>query len=167
MLATEYENVRPDILTLGKSISGGFMPVSVALADNAIMDLIKPGEHGSTFGGCPMASRVAKAALEVIRDEGLVENSFKMGEVLRSELADMDYPVLQSFRGRGLMNALVIDESLGRTAGDICMQLAKEGLLCKQTAGNVIRLTPPLIISESEMAQGIDILRKVLAQYEI
>lgn len=150
-LACSWEDVRPDMICLGKSLSGGMMPISMTLADNFIMDLIQPGTHGSTFGGNPLGSAVAKAALEVIEDENLTENAANMGELLRSELANLKGGALLDYRGRGLMNAIVIDDSRGKSPWDFVLECARNGLLVKTTHENIVRLTPPLVVNESEM----------------
>ena len=164
-LACSWEDVRPDMICLGKSLSGGMMPISMTLADNFIMDLIQPGTHGSTFGGNPLGSAVAKAALEVIEDENLTENAANMGELLRSELANLKGGALLDYRGRGLMNAIVIDDSRGKSPWDFVLECARNGLLVKTTHENIVRLTPPLVVNESEMGQAVEILAKVLKEF--
>ena len=165
MLACDYEAVRPDILILGKALSGGVYPVSAVLADNAIMDVIRPGQHGSTYGGNPMAAMVGIAALEVIRDEQLAENAYQLGEIFRSELNELckKSHIAVAVRGKGLMNALIIDnEKEKNLAWEICLQLAHNGLLAKPTHTNIIRFAPPLVISEDELMECVGIISRVI-----
>ncbi|KAG9284751.1 hypothetical protein G9A89_001121 [Geosiphon pyriformis] len=163
MICCEHENVRPDILLLGKALSGGVYPVSAVLADKEIMLSIQPGEHGSTFGGNPLGCAVAIAALEVIRDEGLVEKSALLGERFRSALSQINSPLLKIVRGRGLLNAIVIDETkFEKTAWQLCLLLKSRGLLAKPTHNNIIRLAPPLCISEDELLEGVKIIEQAL-----
>lgn len=163
MLACDHEHVRPDILVLGKALSGGVVPVSAVLADDEVMLCIKPGEHGSTFGGNPLACRVAMAALSVIRDEDLPGNAWRMGEVFRNALRGIGHPLLEEVRGKGLLNAIVINDSPeSDTAWNICLKLAENSLLAKPTHGNIIRLAPPLVINEQQIGEGVDIIRKTL-----
>ncbi len=164
MLACDHENVRPDILILGKALSGGTIPVAAVLADNIIMLQIKPGEHGSTYGGNPLACAVAMKALEVIKDEKMVENSFKMGEILRSELAKLNSPFIASIRGRGLLNAIVIKHENPEAAWDLCLHLKELGILAKPTHGDKIRFAPPLIITEAEIKEAVQLISKGLEQ---
>ncbi len=164
MLACDHENVRPDILILGKALSGGTIPVAAVLADNIIMLQIKPGEHGSTYGGNPLACAVAMKALEVIKDEKMVENSFKMGEILRSELAKLNSPFIASIRGRGLLNAIVIKHENPEAAWDLCLHLKELGILAKPTHGDKIRFAPPLIITEAEIKEAVQLIGKGLEQ---
>ena len=147
LLACDHENVRPDILILGKALSGGTIPVAAVLADDIIMLQIKPGEHGSTYGGNPLACAVAMKALEVIKSENMVENSYKMGEILRTELAKLNSPFIASIRGRGLLNAIVIKHDNPEAAWDLCLYLKELGILAKPTHGDKIRFAPPLIIT--------------------
>jgi len=164
MLACDHENVRPDILILGKALSGGVMPVSAVLADNEIMLTIKPGEHGSTFGGNPLACKVAAAALKVIVDEHLADNAAKMGEIFRNELRKTSNPIVKEIRGKGLLNAIEINQKAGEdTAWKICLKMKESGLLAKPTHGNIIRFAPPLVIQENELRQAIEIIKKVIA----
>ena len=161
MLATDYENARPDILILGKALSGGVLPISAVLADDEIMLCIKPGEHGSTFGGNPLACKVARAALEVVVEEDLSSNAFEMGKIFRNELNDRlsDSNIVKLVRGRGLLNAIVInDTSESETAWNICLALRDNGLLAKPTHGNIIRFAPPLVINKEELMICIDII---------
>ena len=161
MLATDYENARPDILILGKALSGGVLPISAVLADDEIMLCIKPGEHGSTFGGNPLACTVARAALEVVVEEDLSSNAFEMGKIFRNELNDRlsDSNIVKLVRGRGLLNAIVINDTPeSETAWNICLALRDNGLLAKPTHGNIIRFAPPLVISKEELMICIDII---------
>ncbi len=164
MLACDHENVRPDILILGKALSGGTIPVAAVLADDIIMLQIKPGEHGSTYGGNPLACAVAMKALEVIKDEKMVENSFKMGEILRTELAKLNSPFIASIRGRGLLNAIVIKHENPEAAWDLCLHLKELGILAKPTHGDKIRFAPPLIITEAEIKEAVQLIGKGLEQ---
>jgi len=164
LLACDHENVRPDILILGKALSGGTIPVAAVLADDIIMLQIKPGEHGSTYGGNPLACAVAMKALEVIKSENMVENSFKMGEILRAELANLNSPFIASIRGRGLINAIVIKHENPEAAWDLCLYLKELGILAKPTHGDKIRLAPPLIISEAQIKEAVQLIGKGLEQ---
>lgn len=166
MLACDHENVRPDILVLGKAISGGMYPVSCVLADDEIMLTIKPGEHGSTYGGNPIAARVAIAALNVIRDEKLVENSAAMGEIFRREMKAIKSERIETVRGKGLLNAVAIKPMDGKTAWDVCLALKENGLIAKPTHEHIIRFTPPLIINEEQMTEAIGIIKKTLMEFE-
>lgn len=161
LLACDYEGVRPDILILGKAISGGVLPVSAVLADKDIMLQIKPGEHGSTFGGFPLACVVAKAALEVVRDEKLAERAYELGEYLREELKKINHPMLSLVRGRGLLNAIVVEPKDGVEAWDVCVMLKERGLLCKPTHRHIIRLAPPLVITKEQLDECVDIIKSV------
>jgi ornithine--oxo-acid transaminase len=162
MLACDHEEVKPDILILGKALSGGFMPVSAILANDEIMLTIKPGEHGSTYGGNPLACKVAMAAMGVVLDEKLAENSAVMGEMLRTGLRSIQHERIETVRGKGLLNAIVIKENTGKSAWDICIELKNHGLLAKPTHGNIIRFAPPLVINEQQMQECIGIIRKVI-----
>ncbi|CAG8438029.1 6827_t:CDS:2 [Ambispora gerdemannii] len=163
MICCEHENVRPDILLLGKALSGGIYPVSAVLADKEIMLCIKPGEHGSTYGGNPLGCAVAIAALEVIKEENLVEKAVVLGEKFRAELRKIASPLIHTVRGRGLLNAIVIDETKSdKTAWQLCLLLKSRGLLAKPTHVNIIRLAPPLCITEQELMEGVAILAKTL-----
>ncbi|HPF09395.1 MAG TPA: ornithine--oxo-acid transaminase [Candidatus Cloacimonadota bacterium] len=163
LLACDYENVRPDMLILGKAISGGVLPVSAVLADRDIMLQIKPGEHGSTFGGFPLACAVAKAALEVVRDEKLAERAFELGEYFREELRKLNHPMIKLVRGRGLLNAIVVEPRDGVEAWDVCVMLKEKGLLCKPTHRHIIRLAPPLVITKEQLVECIQIIKEVFA----
>lgn len=164
MLACDHEDVRPDILVLGKAISGGMFPVSCVLADNEIMLTIKPGEHGSTYGGNPIAAKVAIAALNVIKEENLAENAEKMGKIFRKRLKSIDSDLIEIVRGKGLLNAVVINSVNGITAWDVCIALKNNGLLAKPTHEHIIRFTPPLIINEEQLMDAIEIIEKTFAE---
>ena len=161
LLACDYENVRPDVLILGKALSGGALPVSAVLADKDIMLQIKPGEHGSTYGGFPLACVVAVAALKVIQEEKLTEHSFEMGEYFRSELRKIEHPMLKLVRGKGLLNAIIIEPRNGFEAWDVCLKLKDKGLLCKPTHRHIIRLAPPLIITKEQLDECLQIIKDV------
>lgn len=162
MLATEWEGIRPDMTILGKALSGGTMPVSCVLADDDVMLTVGRGQHGSTYGGNPVAARVGIAALDVLIEEKLAENAQKMGDIFRHEIDNANCPIVQEIRGRGLLNAIVIDETKGIGAWEICLKLMKAGVLTKPTHGNIIRLAPPLVINEDQLRDATDILIKVL-----
>lgn len=164
LLACDYENVRPDMLILGKAISGGVLPVSAVLADREIMLQIKPGQHGSTFGGFPLACTVAKAALEVVRDEKLAERAFELGEYFRAELRALKHPMIKLVRGRGLLNAIVVEPKDGVEAWDVCLMLKEKGLLCKPTHRHIIRLAPPLVITKEQLTECVQIIKDVFAK---
>jgi len=164
LLACDHEDVRPDILVLGKAISGGMLPVSCVLADNEIMLTIKPGEHGSTYGGNPVAAKVAIAAMEVIREEKLAENAEKMGKIFRKRLKSIDSKLIEIVRGKGLLNAVVINSVNGITAWDVCIALKNNGLLAKPTHEHIIRFTPPLIINEEQIIEALAIIEKTFAE---
>jgi ornithine--oxo-acid transaminase len=163
MLACDHEGVRPDIVILGKALSGGVLPVSAVLADDEIMLNIKPGEHGSTYGGNPLACKVALAALEVLKEEKLVENSASLGELFRAAMREKSYGFIQEVRGKGLMNAIVVDPKGKIKAWDLCLRLKENGLLAKPTHDHIIRLAPPLTITEREMQESCAILHKTFA----
>ncbi|RZA09892.1 MAG: ornithine--oxo-acid transaminase [Proteobacteria bacterium] len=165
MLACDHENVKPDILILGKALSGGVLPVSAVLSSHEVMLTIKPGEHGSTYGGNPLACRVATVALEVLRDEKLAENSAKMGELLRAELAKLKQPWVKLVRGRGLMNAIVVQKDGPVKAWDICLKLKENGLLAKPTHDHIIRLAPPLVITEAQVKECAEIIHRTFASF--
>ena len=161
--------VKPDILILGKALSGGVYPVSAVLADNEIMDVINPGQHGSTFGGNPLAARVAIAALEVVRDEKLAQNSRRLGELFRDEMRKLkeESPLIKIVRGKGLMNAVEINESPeSSTAWNICVALKENGLLAKPTHGNIIRFSPPLVMNEQQLMECVAIIRNTFLEFE-
>jgi ornithine--oxo-acid transaminase len=165
LLASDYDNVRPDILMLGKALSGGVMPISAVLCDNSIMETIKPGEHGSTFGGNPLACVVAVAALKVLRDQNLAANAYEMGVLFRSELEKIKSPFISIVRGKGLLNAIEVTHQNPNAAWDFCMVLKEKGLLAKPTHGNKIRFAPPLIITRDQILESIAIIKNSLDQY--
>ena len=165
MLACDYEDARPDLLILGKAISGGVFPVSAVLADDEIMLCIQPGEHGSTFGGNPLACKVAQAALEVVIDENLAENAYRLGKIFRRELRAFDNDMITLVRGRGLLNAIVIKPKDGKEAWDVCLKLRDNGLLAKPTHGDIIRFAPPLVITEEQLMQCIVIIKKTILSF--
>ncbi len=164
LLACDYDNVRPDILILGKALSGGVLPISAVLADKDIMLVIKPGQHGSTFGGFPLACAVATAALEVIKVEKLAERAYELGNHFRSELSKIQHPMLKLVRGKGLLNAIIVEPKDGIEAWDVCLLLMKKGLLCKPTHRHIIRLAPPLVITREQLDECVSIIRSVFAQ---
>ena len=165
LLASEYDNVRPDILMLGKALSGGVMPISAVLCDDNIMDTIKPGEHGSTFGGNPLACVVAVAALKVLRDQNLAANAQEMGVLFRSELEKINSPFISIVRGKGLLNAIEVIHQNPNAAWDFCLVLKENGLLAKPTHGNKIRFAPPLIITRDQILESVAIIKKSLDQF--
>ena len=162
MLACDHENVRPDILILGKALSGGVLPVSAVLADDEIMLTIKAGEHGSTYGGNPLACKVAMAALQVLKDEQMADNAEAMGQLLRSELEKIESPIIETVRGKGLLNAIVIKHSDPEAAWTYCLELMKNGLLAKPTHGDKIRFAPPLIITREQVLECVGIIMQSL-----
>lgn len=169
LLACDYDAVHPDVLLLGKALSGGVYPISAILANNEIMDVIRPGQHGSTFGGNPVAAVTAIAALEVIKNEQLPENSYRQGKIFRQEMQDFckTSTIAQSVRGKGLMNALIIDnENHKNLAWEICLKLAENGLLAKPTHTNIIRFSPPLTITEEQLRNCIGIIKKTIGELE-
>jgi ornithine--oxo-acid transaminase len=169
MLACDHENVRPDILILGKALSGGIMPVSAVLADDAIMLTIKPGQHGSTFGGNPLAGKVAIAALEVLKEENLAQNAEKLGKYFREEMQKIveELDIVTKVRGKGLLNAIVIKPTKsGKTAWDVCVEFKENGLLAKPTHGDIIRFAPPLVISKDEIDWALTTIKNVLMKFE-
>jgi ornithine--oxo-acid transaminase len=163
LLACDHEQVRPDILILGKALSGGTMPVSAVLADDQIMLTIKPGEHGSTYGGNPLACRVAITALEVLKEENMASNATHMGELFRSQLVALHHPSIREVRGKGLMNAIEIEHPDKDAAWQFCLELKENGLLAKPTHGDKIRFAPPLVINEAQIGESVDIIRKSLS----
>lgn len=166
LLACDYDQVKPDILVLGKALSGGTMPVSAVLASDEIMLTIHPGEHGSTFGGNPLACKVAMAALEVVKNEKLAENASAMGEIFRTGIKKIDSPLVELVRGKGLLNAIVIkDEEKNNLAWDICIKLAENGILAKPTHGNIIRFAPPLVITKAEMEYCVGQIAQTLSTF--
>lgn len=169
LLAVNHENVTPDILILGKALSGGAYPVSAVLANNSIMDVIKPGQHGSTFGGNPVAAAVAIAALEVIQDEKLAENAEKLGVLFRDKINEYisESNIVTLVRGKGLLNAIVINDTEdSSTAWDICVKLKEHGLLAKPTHGNIIRFAPPLVMNEEQLLDCVNIITSTLKEFE-
>ncbi|XP_035256555.1 ornithine aminotransferase, mitochondrial-like isoform X2 [Anguilla anguilla] len=164
-LAVDHEAVRPDLVLLGKALSGGVYPVSAVLCDDEVMLTIKPGEHGSTYGGNPLACRVAIAALEVLEEEKLAENAEKMGQILRSELSNLPSDIVTKVRGKGLLNAIVIKETKDYDAWKVCLRLRDNGLLAKPTHGDIIRFAPPLVINEDEVRECIDIIKKTILSF--
>jgi len=164
LLCVDHEEVKPDILVLGKALSGGVYPVSAALANDEVMLNIRPGQHGSTYGGNPLGARVAMAALDVLVEEKLADNAERLGQILRAELAGM-HPKIKLVRGKGLLNAIVIDESDGITAWDICLRLKEKGLLAKPTHGDIIRLAPPLVINDEQLGQCLDIVKTTFKEF--
>ena len=165
LLACDHENVKPDILILGKAISGGVFPVSAVLANNEVMMCIRPGEHGSTFGGNPLANKVAIAALEVIKDEKLAENAERLGKIFRRGLEEIDTDMITLVRGKGLLNAIVIKPKNGKEAWDVCLKLRDNGLLAKPTHGDIIRFAPPLVIIEEQLLECISIIKKTILSF--
>jgi ornithine--oxo-acid transaminase len=167
MLACDYEDVKPDILILGKALSGGILPVSAVLASDEIMLTIKPGEHGSTYGGNPLACAVAIEALKVLKDEKLAENSEKLGKVFRDEMNKLknECSIITTVRGKGLFNAIVIKETKSSNALDVCLKFAEEGLLAKPTHGDIIRFAPPLVINHEQLMECVSIIRKVILSF--
>ena len=169
LLAVDHENVTPDILILGKAISGGVYPVSAVLANKEVMNVIQPGQHGSTFGGNPLACAVAIAALEVVKNEELAENAEAMGVLFRQELSTFiaGSKLVKKVRGKGLLNAIVINDSEdSSTAWDICMKLRDNGLLAKPTHGNIIRFAPPLVMNVEELLDCVEIIKKTINEFE-
>jgi len=166
LLACDHEGVRPDILILGKALSGGVYPVSAVLADDDIMLTIKPGQHGSTFGGNPIAAKVATAALEVVKEEKLADRAEKLGKIFRSEMEKIDSDMIELVRGKGLLNAVVIRPKNGKTAMDVCIKMAENGVLAKPTHDHIIRFAPPLVISEEELLEAVALIKKSILSFE-
>jgi ornithine--oxo-acid transaminase len=165
LLACDHEGVRPDILILGKALSGGLYPVSAVLADDEVMLCIRPGEHGSTYGGNPLAAKVAIAALEVIREEGLAEHAAGLGVKFRAELKKIVSPMVELIRGKGLLNAMVIRPTKGKTAWDVCVALKENGLLAKPTHQHIIRFAPPLVITEEQLMECAGIIDRTIRSF--
>ncbi|MBQ6277449.1 MAG: ornithine--oxo-acid transaminase [Bacteroidales bacterium] len=165
MLACDHEGVRPDILILGKALGGGVFPISAALADDEIMLTIKPGEHGSTFGGNPLATRVSIAALEVIKEEKLTERAEYLGKIFREEIMKIKSPMIEKVRGKGLLNAVIIKPMNGKEAWDVCLKMAENGVLAKPTHQHIIRFAPPLVISEEELRDAIEKIKKSILSF--
>lgn len=166
MLCCDHEGVRPDIVILGKAISGGVLPVSACLADDEIMLTIKPGEHGSTYGGFPLAARVAVAALSVVKEENLTENAEYLGKIFREEMGKLQSPFIEQIRGKGLLNAIVIKPHNGKEAWDVCLKMAENGLLAKPTHKHIIRFAPPLVITEAQLREAIEIIKSSITALE-
>jgi len=165
LLAVDHEDVHPDILILGKAISGGVFPVSAVLANDDIMMCIRPGEHGSTFGGNPLANQVAVKALEVVQDENMMRNADVLGKILRKELDAINSDMITTVRGKGLLNAIVIKPKNGKDAWDVCLRLRDNGLLAKPTHGDIIRFAPPLVITEKQLMECIQIIKKTILSF--
>lgn len=166
MLCCDHENIKPDIIILGKALSGGVLPVSAVLCDNEIMMTISPGQHGSTFGGFPLACTVATAAMNVVVDENLAEKAEKLGKIFRDKMKEIKSPFIKLVRGKGLLNAVEIQPHNGRTAWDVCVEMAKNGLLAKPTHQHIIRFAPPLVISEEQLYEGLEIIEKSIKTLE-
>jgi ornithine--oxo-acid transaminase len=165
LLACDHEGVKPDMLILGKALSGGVYPVSAVLANNEIMLTIKPGQHGSTFGGNPIAARVAVTALQVVTDEKLAENAQKMGELFRQEMRNIQSEMISLVRGKGLLNAVIIKPKDGKEAWDVCLKMAENGLLAKPTHQHIIRFAPPLVINEQQVLEACEIIKKSILAF--
>ena len=166
LLACDHEDVRPDILILGKALSGGVMPISAVLADDEIMLTIKPGEHGSTFGGNALAGKVAIAALEVLKNENLAENADRLGKIFRSEVQNIKSEMIELVRGKGLLNAVVIRPKGGKTAWDVCLAMKDKGLIAKPTHEHIIRFAPPLVINELQILEAVSCIREAFKLFE-
>jgi ornithine--oxo-acid transaminase len=167
LIACDHEGVRPDILVLGKALSGGMYPVSCVLADDAIMLTIKPGEHGSTYGGNPIAAAVSMAALDVLQEENLAENAEKMGEIFRHEMGKIKSSMIESVRGKGLLNAIAIKPGAPKSAWQICLKMMENGVIAKPTHEHIIRFTPPLVMNEQQMLEAIDLIKKSFSEMGI
>ena len=165
MLCCDHEDVRPDIVILGKALSGGVLPVSAVLADDEIMMTIKPGEHGSTYGGNPLACKVAMSALQVIKDENLVDNAYYLGKYFRKELEKINHPLIKQVRGKGLLNAIVLDTEDEELGWNFCLRLAEKGLLAKPTHHYIIRLAPPLIITKTQLDECVAIIKETIEEF--
>lgn len=166
LLACDHEGVRPDILILGKALSGGMMPISAVLADDDIMLTIKPGEHGSTFGGNPIAAKVAIAALSVLKDEKLAENAERLGHIFRDKMKSIKSDMIELVRGKGLLNAVVIRPKNGKTAWDVCLAMKDKGVIAKPTHEHIIRFAPPLVITEAQLREAIGLIREAFKLFE-
>lgn len=166
LLACDHEEVRPDVLILGKALSGGVIPVSAVLADDDIMLCIKPGEHGSTFGGFPLSGRVAMAALDVVKDEKLAERAEDLGQIFRREMEAIDSPMVSLVRGKGLLNAVIIKPKDGKEAWDVCVKMKELGVLAKPTHGDIIRFAPPLVITKEELMEAIGLIKEAILSFE-
>ena len=170
LLASEYEEIKPDMIILGKAISGGFYPVSAVLTSSEVMDVFQPGQHGSTYGGNPLACAVMMEALQVLQDEKLTENAYRLGEIFRKRMRELceQTDLLVGVRGRGLLNALIVnDTEESSTATQICYELMHNGLLAKPTHGNIIRFAPPLVITESQLNKCLDIIESTIKKFEL
>ena len=168
MLAIDHENINADVLILGKAVSGGAYPVSAVLANDEIMNVIKPGQHGSTYGGNPLACAVAMEAMQVVLDEKLADNAEKLGQLFRSEINKLiqDFPLFKSVRGKGLLNAILINDTPdSETAWNFCVKMMENGLLAKPTHGNIIRFAPPLVINEEQLHECIAVIRKTAEEF--
>ncbi len=166
LLACDHEGVRPDILILGKALSGGLMPISAVLADDDIMLTIKPGEHGSTFGGNPISAKVAIAALSVLKDEKLAENAERLGQIFRSEMKGIKSDMVELVRGKGLLNAVAIRPKNGKTAWDVCLAMKDKGVIAKPTHEHIIRFAPPLVITEAQLMEAIGLIKEAFKLFE-
>jgi ornithine--oxo-acid transaminase len=166
LLACDHEDVRPDILILGKALSGGVMPISAVLADDEIMLTIKPGEHGSTFGGNALAGKVAIAALEVLKNENLAENADRLGKIFREEMKSIKSDMIEQVRGKGLLNAVVIRPKGGKTAWDVCLAMKDKGVIAKPTHEHIIRFAPPLVITEAQIREAISLIKEAFKMFE-
>ncbi len=166
LLACDHEDVRPDILILGKALSGGIMPISAVLADDDIMLTIKPGEHGSTFGGNPLAAKVAVASLEVLKNENLADNADRLGKIFRAEMKGIKSDMIEIVRGKGLLNAVVIKPRGGKTAWDVCLAMKDKGLIAKPTHEHIIRFAPPLVINEDQLRDAITCIKEAFKLFE-
>lgn len=166
MLCSEWAGIKPDMVTLGKAISGGMYPVSAILANKDVMGVVEPGTHGSTYGGNPLGCAVSIRALELIEEEKMIEHAERLGKIFRDGIAELNSPIIKVIRGKGLLNACVIDEaaSNGRTAWDLCLLLKNKGLLAKPTHGDIIRFTPPMVITEEELRKGLSIIGEALKE---
>ncbi len=166
MLACDHEDVRPDILILGKALGGGVVPVSCVLADDDIMLNIKPGEHGSTFGGNPIAAKVSIAALQVIKEEHLMENAERLGKIFREEMSKFNSPMIEKVRGKGLLNAIIIKPHNGKEAWDVCLKMRDLGVLAKPTHQHIIRFAPPLVITEAQLREAMELIKQAIKSFE-
>ncbi len=165
MLACDHEGVKPDVLMLGKALSGGVIPISAVLANDDVMLVMQPGQHGSTFGGFPIAAKVAIAALEVVKEEKLDERAQYLGEIFRKEMKAIKHDMIETVRGKGLLNAVVVRPKGGKTAADICYEMKEQGVLAKPTHGHIIRFAPPLVISEEDLYDGIERIKKAFSKF--
>jgi ornithine--oxo-acid transaminase len=166
MLACDHEGVRPDILILGKALSGGVIPVSAVLANDEIMLTIKPGEHGSTFGGFCLAGKVAMAALQVVKDEKLEEKAEELGQIFREEMSKVKSDMIELVRGKGLLNAIVIKPKNGKEAWDVCLKMKELGVLAKPTHQHIIRFAPPLVITKQQLLEAIELIKQAILSFE-